>query len=73
LTNDGWIRAELSQDGRNHTAFLLEQDGEEMLRRRLRIAAFVSQPLGGLKRLLGLDRKAVWLHQIVVGLVKILV
>ena len=48
-------------------AVLLEQDREQMLGHRLRVAALVGQPLGGLERLLGLDREAVWLHRRVLG------
>ena len=63
LAHGGRLDAELAQHGRDDAALLLEQDGEQVLGRRLRVAALVGQPLGGLERLLGLDREAVWLHR----------
>ena len=46
------IDAELAQHGRHHPALLLEQDGQQVLRGGLRVAALVGKPLGGLQRLL---------------------
>ncbi len=62
LADRGGVHAELSQHRHDDPALLLEQDGEQVLGHRLRVAALVSQALCGLKRLLALDRKSVWLH-----------
>ena len=62
LADGGRVDAELAQHGHDHAAVLLEQHREQMLGRRLRVAALVGEPLGGLQRLLGLDRESVWLH-----------
>ncbi len=56
------VDAELREHGDDDAAVLLEQHREQVLGRRLRIAPLVGQPLGGLNRLLGLDRESVWLH-----------
>jgi hypothetical protein len=58
------LYSELSQKRQDDPVLLLEQHGEQVLRRRLRVVALVGQPLCGLKRLLGFDREAVWLHSV---------
>ena len=58
----------LRSTGTTMPAVLLEQDREQVLGHRLRVAALVGQPLRGLQRLLGLDRKTVWLHGVFQGL-----
>jgi hypothetical protein len=50
---------ELAQHGRNDAAVLLQQNGEQMLGHRLRVAALVRKLLRGLQRLLGLNRELV--------------
>ena len=62
LADGGGVDAELAQHRHDDPAVLLEQDGEQVLGHRLRVAALVGQLLRGLERLLGLDRKSVWLH-----------
>ena len=62
LAHGARLDAELAKDGNDDAGVGFEQHREQMLRRRLRIAAPISEPLRGLKRLLGLDRKAVGLH-----------
>src|SRR3954463_15502844 len=57
-----WIRAELAQDRQHDALALLEQRGEQMLGRRLGVAAIGRKRVGGLQRLLGLDREAVEMH-----------
>ena len=55
----GRVDAELAQHGRDHAGVLLEQHREQVLRACLRVVALLGQPLGGLQRLLGLDREAI--------------
>ena len=62
LADRAGLDAELAQHRDDDATLLLEQDGEQMLGRRLRVAALVGQPLRGLQRLLGLDGETVWLH-----------
>ena len=62
LADGGRVDAELAQHGRDDAAVLLEQHREQVLGRDLRVAALVGEPLGGLERLLGLDRESVLLH-----------
>ena len=52
LADRGGIDAELAQHRDDDAALLLEQHREQMLGRRLRVAALVGEPLCGLKRLL---------------------
>ena len=56
------VGAELLQDGDDDARVLLEQDGEQVLGRELRVAAALCELLRGLEGLLGFDRKAVCLH-----------
>ena len=63
LAHGAGLDPELAQHGHDDPLILLEQDGEQVRRSRLRVAALVGQLLGGLERLLGLDRKTVWLHR----------
>src|SRR5581483_2404154 len=46
----------------DEAVLLLEQHREQVLGRELRVAALVGEALGGLDRLLRLDREAVWVH-----------
>ena len=56
------VGAELLQDGDDDARVLLEQDGEQVLGRELRVAAALGELLRGLEGLLGFDREAVCLH-----------
>ncbi len=62
LPHGGGIDAQLAQHGDDDARVLLEQHGEQVLRGGLGITPLVGQLLGGLQRLLRLDRKTVWLH-----------
>ena len=57
------VDAELAQDREHDAVVLLEQGGEQVLGRRLRVAPARGERGGGRDGLLGLDREAVGLHQ----------
>ena len=56
------VGAELVQHGSDDPGLLLEQHGQQVLGHELGVAALLGEPLGGLQRLLGLDREAVWVQ-----------
>jgi hypothetical protein len=52
----------LAQHRDHHPGVLLEQHGQQVLGSRLRVAALVGKPLGGLERLLRLDGETIELQ-----------
>ena len=67
LAHDARLDTELAQYGNNDARIGFQQHREQMLGSCLRVAARIGQPLRGLERLLGLNRKAIGLHMASVG------